>query len=65
MPPVENPMVIDALWNDREKHWGTDALGDEIIEGDSIVEIDGETILEDNLEDFLVEHLGARYTLAK
>ncbi|MEK3890213.1 YqaI family protein [Bacillus sp. FSL K6-3431] len=65
MPPVENPMVIDALWNDQEKHWGTDAMGEEIFEGESIVEIDGETILEDNLEDYLVEHLGAKFTLAK
>lgn len=62
---VENSMVVDRNWNDHEKHWGIDALGDEIIEGDSIVEINGETVLEENLEDFLIEQMGARYTLAK
>lgn len=62
---VENPMVLDSHWNDHEKHWGTDAMGDEILEGDEIIEIDDEVVLESNLEDYLIEKLGARYTLAK
>ncbi|WP_018705789.1 YqaI family protein [Siminovitchia fordii] len=62
---IENSMVVDSHWNDHEKHWGTDAMGDEILEGDSIIEIDDDVILEENLEDFLIEHLGARFTLAK
>lgn len=62
---IENPMTIDSHWNDHEKHYGIDAMGDEILEGDVIIEIDGETVLEENLEDYLIEHLGARYTLAK
>lgn len=62
---VENPMVVDSHWNDHEKHWGVDAMGDEILEGDEIIEIDDEAVLESNLEDYLIEKLGARYTLAK
>ena len=62
---IENPMVLDHLWDDGEKHWGTDALGDEIWEGDEIIEINGETVLRENLEDFLLEHLGARFTIAE
>lgn len=62
---VENPMVLDSHWNDHEKHWGTDAMGKEILEGDSIIEIDDDVVLENNLEDYLIEKLGARYTLAK
>lgn len=65
MIQVENPMVIDSLWNDKEKHWGIDAMGDEVFEGDSIIEIGNEIVLEQNLEDFLIEHLGAKFTLAK
>lgn len=47
---VENPMVIDSLWNDRErKEVGTDALGNEIFEGDEVFEY--------NEELFVVEEL--------
>lgn len=62
--PVENPMVLDHLWNDDEKVWGIDALGDEIMEGDAIVEIDGEIVLKSNLEDYLVEYYHAHFTYA-
>ncbi|MCJ8008934.1 hypothetical protein ACFFF5_21200 [Lederbergia wuyishanensis] len=61
---VENPMVVDSLWNDGERHWGVDATGEEIFEGDSIVEIGNEVVLEKNLEDYLIEQLGAKYTIA-
>lgn len=62
---VENPMVVDSLWDDQEKIWGVDATGEEVYEGESIVEIGNEVILEKNLEDYLIEHLGAKFTLAK
>ncbi|MBW8350740.1 hypothetical protein K0H71_14990 [Bacillus sp. IITD106] len=57
-------MVIDSLWNDDEKRWGVDATGEEIFEGESIVEINGEVVLESNLEDYLVKQLGAKFTIA-
>lgn len=47
-------------------HWGTDYYGNEILEGDSIVQLpNGEVILEDNLEDYLIEVLSFEFTKAK
>ncbi|WP_339165416.1 hypothetical protein [Siminovitchia sp. FSL W7-1587] len=62
--PIENPMVLDHLWDDAEKVWGVDAMGDEIMEGDPIVEIDGEVVLRSNLEDYLAEYQNAKFTYA-
>jgi hypothetical protein len=43
----------------QPEHWGDDALGDEILTGDSYIELpNGEVLLEDNLEDYLIENLG-------
>lgn len=39
---IENPMVLDSLWNDDAKVMGTDALGNEIYVGDEIYVLDGE-----------------------
>ena len=67
---IEHPVIteINQLGYPKdvyqEKHWGVDVMGHEIIEGDSIIEIDGEIVLESNLEDFLIEHLGANFTRA-
>lgn len=51
----------------QPEHNGIDAMGSKILEGDSIVIDDenGEVVLEDNLEDYLIERLGFRYTTAK
>lgn len=47
-------------------HWGTDIDGYEILVGDKIIRLpNGEIILEDNLEDYLIEELGFRYDIAK
>ncbi|WP_164219316.1 hypothetical protein [Virgibacillus sp. YIM 98842] len=43
---------------EQPEHSGIDALGTEILSGDKIYEFGHETVLEDNLEEFLVEHLG-------
>lgn len=50
---------------EQSSHWGIDYFGDEILFGDDIVEIDGEIILEDNLEDYLIEVIGARFRKAE
>lgn len=42
---------------DQPEHAGIDFYGDEILEGDEIVEFDGEVILKDNLERFLAEQM--------
>lgn len=39
----------------QPEHAGIDYFGDEILEGDDVVEFNGEVILRDNLERFLVE----------
>ncbi|WP_077623809.1 YqaI family protein [Sediminibacillus massiliensis] len=67
MPELEHPTVTqinrtgypkEAL--EQPEHCGIDALGDEILVGDKIFEIDGETVLEENLERYLVELMGAQ-----
>lgn len=49
----------------QTKHVGVDAMGDEILVGDAVVEIGEEIVLEENLEDFLIERLGAIYKTVK
>lgn len=49
----------------HEDHCGFDYFGDEIIAGDSIVEVDGETVLSENLERFLYEEYDAKFTTAE
>jgi Hypothetical protein Yqai len=39
----------------QPEHSGTDYFGDEVLEGDDIVEYDGEVVLKENLEKFLSE----------
>lgn len=39
----------------QQEHAGIDYFGDEILDGDDIVEYDGEIILRDNLERYLTE----------
>lgn len=67
---IQHPMITEIEQSGypdmyKEKHCGIDAMGEEIMEGDAIVEIGNETVLEHNLEDFLIERLGAKFTLAK
>lgn len=49
----------------QPEHWGTDITGDEIVVGDSYIELpNGECVLESNLEDYLIENLGFVYKTA-
>lgn len=49
----------------QPEHWGTDVKGDEILVGDSYIELpNGECLLESNLEDYLIENLGFQYKTA-
>lgn len=43
---------------------GIDAMGDDIVAGDYIIEFDGEIILESNIIDYLVDILGAKKKVA-
>lgn len=50
----------------QPEHCGTDINGNEVLRGDSIVLLpNGEMVLEDNLEDYLIEQLGFRFVTAK
>jgi hypothetical protein len=52
-------------YGERPETFGIDAMGEEIVEGDSIV-IDGdETILQSNLEEYLEEMYGFKFQTAK
>lgn len=46
---------------EQEEHAGTDFFGDEILSGDDVVIYDGETVLKDNLERYLVEEMGFEF----
>jgi hypothetical protein len=71
---LEHPMVTQINRTgypkeiqDQPEHFGIDAMGDEILVGDSIVvdPTNDEIILEDNLEDYLIERLGFRFMKAE
>ncbi|WP_404293138.1 hypothetical protein LG276_00865 [Cytobacillus kochii] len=48
----------------QPEHAGIDYFGEEILEGDEIVEYDGEIILEGNLQRYLCEVLGFEFKSA-
>ncbi|MEK4924141.1 hypothetical protein MKX78_19730 [Cytobacillus sp. FSL R5-0569] len=48
----------------QPEHAGMDYFGEEILEGDEIVEYDGEIILEGNLQRYLCEVLGFEFKSA-
>ena len=43
---------------EQPEHCGLDYFGEEILTGDKVYEFDGEMVLEENLEQYLVEVLG-------
>jgi len=51
----------------QPEHAGIDVFGNEILVGDSIVvdPTNGETILEEHLEDYLIEWLGFEFKTAE
>lgn len=71
MREVEHPVVTQINQTGypnmvaQPEHAGIDFLGDEILVGDSIVEHNGNTILESNLEDYLIEELGFKFKTAE
>lgn len=49
----------------QPEHCGIDAMGDEILVGDDVIELNGEIILKSNLEDYLTEYCGAEFKTAE
>lgn len=68
---IEHPMITQIEKTGypnlmaQPEHAGFDFFSDQIIAGDDIVEIDGETILSENLERFLSEKYDAKFTTAE
>ncbi|MGE8207741.1 YqaI family protein [Heyndrickxia sp. NPDC080065] len=70
---VEHPKVMDIEKTSipnlvtQPEHNGIDYFGNEILVGDSIVidQVNGEVILEDSLEDYLIEKLEFQFTTAE
>jgi Hypothetical protein Yqai len=70
---VEHPEITRTLNTgypqkvDKPEHAGTDFLDTEIFVGDNIVEDPntGETVLKENLEQYLADHYGFQFKTAK
>jgi hypothetical protein len=49
----------------QPEHFGSCIMGDEILTGDCYIELpNGELLLESNIEDYAIEHLGWSYKTA-
>jgi hypothetical protein len=71
LPDLEHPSITQvnktgyANLVAQEEHAGTDFHGNEVLTGDSIVLLpNGEVVQEEDLEDYLIEVLGYRFTTA-
>lgn len=65
MPDLEHPLITQVNRTGyvnlvaQAEHAGTDINGNEVLVGDSIVLLpNGEMVPENDLEDYLIEHLG-------
>ncbi|WP_148205013.1 YqaI family protein [Anoxybacillus flavithermus] len=48
------------------KHWGIDALGDEIFEDDTVLEFpNGDIVLAENIYEYVIRAFGAKELVAK
>ncbi|PJN91016.1 YqaI family protein [Bacillus sp. mrc49] len=72
MADIEHPIVTEvnktgyANLVAQPEHFGTDYFGNEVLIGDSVVidSSNGELILEDSLEDYLIEVKGFQFKTA-
>ncbi|WP_141432445.1 YqaI family protein [Bacillus sp. 03113] len=69
---MDHPIVVEIEKtgypkSEQPKIWGFDYFGDEIFEGDSVIKdpSNGEIVLEENLEDYLIEVLGFEFKTAE
>lgn len=70
MNAIEHPDITRMrrygfLQKNESEHVEIDFFGDEIIAGDDVVEIDGETILQENWDRYVDEVLQARFFTAQ
>ncbi|QOS90242.1 YqaI family protein [Peribacillus sp. JNUCC41] len=72
MADLEHPIVTEinktgyANLVAQPEHFGTDYFGNEVLKGDSVVldPSNGEMVLEDSLEDYLIEVKGFQFKTA-
>jgi len=71
LPNLEHPSItqVNKTGNpnmvSQPVHFGVDALDYEILKGDKYIELpNGELLLEENIEDYLIEVLGWVYKIA-
>ncbi|KWW17943.1 hypothetical protein AS888_20750 [Peribacillus simplex] len=72
MADIEHPIVTAvnktgyANLVAQPEHFGTDYFGNEVLKGDSVVlgPSNGEMVLEDSLEDYLIEVKGFQFKTA-
>ncbi len=73
MKDIEHPEITRTIntgypsLDKQPEHAGIDYFGNEILVGDSIVidPVNGETILEEHLEDYLIEKCGFEFKTAE
>ncbi|AJH77682.1 YqaI family protein [Heyndrickxia coagulans] len=63
-PDITRVRRFGYLQNNEPELFGYDYFGDEIFYGDDVVEMDGEIVLQDNLQKFLVELYDAKFYTA-
>lgn len=69
--PIEHPMITQIRATGypnmiaQLEHAGIDFFGNEILVGDEIIVHNGEVILADSLEDYLIEELGFEFKTAE
>ncbi|WP_433956955.1 YqaI family protein [Cytobacillus horneckiae] len=67
---MDHPLVTQIVRTgypnmiDQPEHAGIDFFGDEILDGDEVVEYDGELVLVDNLNRYLSEEMGFEFKTA-
>jgi Hypothetical protein Yqai len=71
---MDHPMIMQIErygypenLSEQTEHCGTDFFGDEILEGDEVIEDQeaGELVLKENLEKYLNEEYGFKFTIAE
>ena len=64
---MEHPVItkLEKEGPSEAKVFGIDACGSEVFEGEDILVIDGEFILEENALRYLIEQLGAKKEIAE
>jgi hypothetical protein len=64
-PLIERTLRTGYPYPIDEAHHGTDFWGNEIVRGEDVVEIDGDLVLQDDLQQYLSEVKDAKFYTAE